>query len=114
MKLQLCSGVAALIIAAAAPAVAQETLNVFWVKGFYKSEDDALFEAVRKFEQKTGTKVALSQYAVQDMIPKTVAALDWQMVATTIVLAITAAVIAGFYPTWRACQVAPATQLKTQ
>ena len=76
MKLQLCSGVAALIIAAAAPAVAQETLNVFWVKGFYKSEDDALFEAIKKFEQKTGVKVELSQYAVQDMIPKTVAALD--------------------------------------
>ena len=45
---------------------------------------------------------------------KTVAHLDWQMVLTTIVLAVLAAVIAGFYPTWRACQVAPAAQLKTQ
>jgi putative ABC transport system permease protein len=45
---------------------------------------------------------------------KTVAQLDWTMVATTIVLAIMAAVVAGFYPTWRACQVAPAAQLKTQ
>src|ERR1700745_1738082 len=61
---------------AAAPAMAQEKLTVWWVKGFYKSEDDALNEAIRKFEAKTGTKVELSQYAVQDMIPKTVAALD--------------------------------------
>ena len=51
-------------------------LTVWWVKGFYKSEDDALFEAIRKFEAKTGVKVDLSQYAVQDMIPKTVSALD--------------------------------------
>jgi multiple sugar transport system substrate-binding protein len=56
--------------------MAQEKITVWWVKGFYKSEDDALLEAIRKFEAKTGTKVELSQYAVQDMIPKTVAALD--------------------------------------
>lgn len=57
-------------------ASAQEKLTVWWVKGFYKSEDDALLEAIRKFEAKSGIKVELSQYAVQDMIPKTVAALD--------------------------------------
>jgi multiple sugar transport system substrate-binding protein len=57
-------------------ASAQEKLSVWWVKGFYKSEDDALFEAIRKFEAKTGVKIELSQYPVQDMIPKTVAALD--------------------------------------
>jgi putative ABC transport system permease protein len=43
-----------------------------------------------------------------------VAHLDWSMVATTIALAITSAVLAGLYPTWRACQIAPAAQLKTQ
>jgi multiple sugar transport system substrate-binding protein len=58
------------------PAAAQETLTVWWVKGFYKSEDDALFEAIKKFEAKSGVKVELSQYPVQDMIPKTVSALD--------------------------------------
>src|SRR5665213_3720149 len=56
--------------------MAQDKLTVWWVKGFYKSEDDALFETIRKFEAKTGVKVELSQYAVQDMIPKSVAALD--------------------------------------
>jgi multiple sugar transport system substrate-binding protein len=62
---------------AAAPAFAQEKkITVWWGKGFYKSEDDALLEAIKKFEAKTGIKVELSQYPGQDMIPKTVAALD--------------------------------------
>ncbi len=43
---------------------------------------------------------------------KTVAHLDWSMVAMTIVLAIASAVLAGLYPTWRACRVQPAAQLK--
>src|SRR3954466_3444876 len=73
MAVALAAGAAFLFGSAAS---AQETLNVWWVKGFYKSEDDALFVAIKKFEQKTGVKVELSQYPVQDMIPKTVAALD--------------------------------------
>ena len=64
------------LLYAAAPARAQEKITVWWVKGFYKSEDDALLAAIKKFEDKTNIKVELSQYAVQDMIPKTVAALD--------------------------------------
>src|SRR3954462_2514108 len=68
---------AAGLIYAAAPAFAQQkTITVWFGKGFYKSEDDALNEAIRKFEAKTGVKVELLQYAIQDMIPKTVAALD--------------------------------------
>jgi multiple sugar transport system substrate-binding protein len=61
---------------ATSPSFAQETLTIWWGKGFYKSEDDALLAAIKKFEAKTGVKVELSQYAIQDMIPKTVAALD--------------------------------------
>ena len=58
-------------------AQAQQKLNVWWVKGFYKAEDDALFDAIKKFEAKNkDIKIELSQYPVQDMIPKTVAALD--------------------------------------
>ncbi|MCC6867675.1 MAG: carbohydrate ABC transporter substrate-binding protein [Burkholderiales bacterium] len=68
--------VAAGMLTAAIPVAAQEKLVVWWVKGFYKSEDDALFEAIKKYETKTGVKIELSQYPVQDMIPKTVAALD--------------------------------------
>jgi multiple sugar transport system substrate-binding protein len=64
-------------LSAAWPASAQEKLTVWWVKGFYKAEDDALFEAIRKYEAAhKGVKVELSQYPIQDMIPKTVAALD--------------------------------------
>lgn len=70
-----CAGAAALT--AAVPAAAQEKLTVWWVKGFYKSEDDALFAAIKKFEEKNkNIKIDLSQYPIQDMIPKTVAALD--------------------------------------
>jgi multiple sugar transport system substrate-binding protein len=68
--------VAGCAMAFAGQALAQETLNVWWNKGFYKSEDDALFAAIKKFEDKTKVKVELSQYPVQDTIPKTVAALD--------------------------------------
>ena len=58
-------------------ASAQEKLTVWWVKGFYKAEDDALFAAIKKYEEKhKGVKVELSQYPIQDMIPKTVSALD--------------------------------------
>jgi multiple sugar transport system substrate-binding protein len=64
------------MMAMATPAFAQEKLTVWWVKGFYKAEDDALFAAIKKFEAKSGIKVELSQYPIQDMIPKTVAALD--------------------------------------
>jgi multiple sugar transport system substrate-binding protein len=76
MNRWIAGAVAACMAVWASPSLAQEKLTVWWVKGFYKSEDDALLEAIKKFEQKSGVKVELSQYAVQDMIPKTVAALD--------------------------------------
>ena len=40
--------------------------------------------------------------------------MDWVMVATAIVLAIVSSIAAGLYPTWRACNVQPAQQLKSQ
>ena len=40
--------------------------------------------------------------------------LDWVMVITAIGLAIASALLAGLYPTWRACRIAPASQLKIQ
>ena len=76
MKRLIAAAVAAGLLASAAPALAQEKLTVWWVKGFYKSEDDALHAAIKKFEEKSKVQVDLSQYAVQDMIPKTVSALD--------------------------------------
>lgn len=40
--------------------------------------------------------------------------LDWMMVLAAIGLAIVSALLAGLYPTWRACSIAPASQLKIQ
>jgi len=69
--------VAGAAVIGATPVMAQEKLTVWWVKGFYKAEDDALFAAIKKFEAKhPKIKIELSQYPVQDMIPKTVSALD--------------------------------------
>src|SRR5450755_5107513 len=76
MRKTIAGIIAGCALAFAGQALAQEKLTVWWVKGFYKSEDDALFEAIKKYEQKSGVKVELSQYPIQDMIPKTVAALD--------------------------------------
>ena len=76
-KTILTSAMIAAGLIASGQAAAQEKLTVWWVKGFYKAEDDALFEAIKKYEAKNpGVKIDLSQYPVQDMIPKTVAALD--------------------------------------
>jgi multiple sugar transport system substrate-binding protein len=77
LKTWITGALAGAALFAALPAMAQEKLTVWWVKGFYKAEDDALFAAIKKFEDKNkGIKVELSQYPIQDMIPKTVAALD--------------------------------------
>ncbi|VTU24676.1 carbohydrate ABC transporter substrate-binding protein, family [Variovorax sp. PBL-H6] len=77
LKALVIPALAALGLAVAGQAAAQEKLTVWWVKGFYKAEDDALFAAIKKFEDKhKNVKVELSQYPVQDMIPKTVSALD--------------------------------------
>lgn len=74
-RFSLLAGAAML---AATPAMAQQqTLTVWWGKGFYKAEDDALYAAIKKFEAKhPKIKIELSLYAPQEMIPKSVAALD--------------------------------------
>jgi multiple sugar transport system substrate-binding protein len=77
LKTFIAGVLAGVALLGTAPAMSQETLTVWWVKGFYKSEDDALLAAIRKFEAKhPKIKVELSQYPIQDMIPKTVSALD--------------------------------------
>ena len=68
---------AALLFAAfSLPALSQETLVVYWTKGFYPQEDKALDDMVDKFQKKTGVKVELSRYSPQESVPKAVAALD--------------------------------------
>ncbi|MBB3122350.1 ABC transporter permease [Pseudoduganella violacea] len=45
---------------------------------------------------------------------KVVAHMDWSMLLTTFAMAVGAAILAGLLPTWRACLVTPALQLKSQ
>src|SRR5882757_1622950 len=65
-----------LFAACSLPALAQETLVVYWTKGFYPQEDKALDDMIDKFQKKTGVKVELSRYSPQESVPKAVAALD--------------------------------------
>ena len=79
MKFKLLATAACVTTAllASGAAQAQEKLTVWWGKGFYKAEDDALFAAIKKFEAKNPKiKIDLSLYAPQEMIPKSVAAMD--------------------------------------
>jgi len=56
--------------------------------------------------------LALIRAASRDL--SAVATMDWAMLATTFLIAVGAAILAGILPTWRACQVSPALQLKSQ
>ncbi|RSZ55776.1 ABC transporter permease [Massilia atriviolacea] len=57
---------------------------------------------------------ALALIRLQSEQLRIVAHMDWQMLGATFLLALGAAMLAGLLPTWRACQVTPAIQLKSQ
>ncbi|MFI5001421.1 MAG: ABC transporter substrate-binding protein [Reyranellales bacterium] len=76
MRRTLAGAAVAAIAFFAVPCFAQEKLVVWWEKGFYRSEDDALGAAIKRFEIKTGVKVDLSQYAGAEMVAKSAAALE--------------------------------------
>jgi putative ABC transport system permease protein len=40
--------------------------------------------------------------------------MDWSMVLLAVVLAVASALAAALYPTWRACNITPASQLRIQ
>ena len=62
----------------------------------------------------------LSWLSLQGMIRlfgdffRDMAQMDWAMVMMTFLVAVLVSIVAGLYPTWRACSVAPAGQLKGQ
>jgi putative ABC transport system permease protein len=60
------------------------------------------------------TFAALWVLAQQSDAMAQLARMDPTMLAVTLLLAVAAALLAGLLPTWRACQVVPAVQLKTQ
>ena len=51
-------------------------LVVWWEKGFYPGEDEAVAEVIEAFEQKTGKRVELIQPTQDEVFDKTQAALD--------------------------------------
>ncbi|MES2902460.1 MAG: ABC transporter permease [Pseudomonadota bacterium] len=57
---------------------------------------------------------ALALIGMQSKQMSVIAHMDWVMLVFTFVLAVSAAILAGLLPTWRACQVTPAMQLKSQ
>jgi putative ABC transport system permease protein len=57
---------------------------------------------------------ALGLIGMQSKQMAAVAHMDWIMLAFTFVTSVVAAMVAGLLPTWRACQVTPAIQLKSQ
>ncbi|MFZ5784129.1 MAG: ABC transporter substrate-binding protein [Pseudomonadota bacterium] len=57
------------------PALAQEKLIIWWTKGFYRAEDEALAAAIRKFEATSGVKVELTLAPSSVTMAKTQAAL---------------------------------------
>lgn len=74
----LVAGVAFAALAAgwSGAASAQESITVWFTKGFYKGEDDALLAVVDKFQKATGVKVDLSLYATEDCVTKSVGAVE--------------------------------------
>ena len=57
---------------------------------------------------------ALQLIALQSQALSVVAHMDMAMLGLTFLMTVSAAVLAGLLPTWRACQVTPAMQLKSQ
>jgi putative ABC transport system permease protein len=57
---------------------------------------------------------ALAIIAMQSKQMQVVAHMDLAMLALTFMLALMSAVLAGLLPTWRACNITPAIQLKSQ
>lgn len=64
------------VLAGAPQALAQEKLTVWFNKGFYPAEDIALNQVIERFQQKTGVKVELSLFGVEDIITKAVSAVE--------------------------------------
>jgi multiple sugar transport system substrate-binding protein len=78
---RLLAGIAPMAIAVAigllaTPGVAQEKLTIWWAKGAYQAEDDALLAVVKKIEARSGVNVDLTWHAAPEMIAKLTAAVD--------------------------------------
>jgi len=66
---------AATVFAGAAQAQ-QKSLTIWWAKGFYESEDVAIRKVVDAFQTKTGIKVDLSLFSIEDANTKAISAVE--------------------------------------
>jgi multiple sugar transport system substrate-binding protein len=76
-------GLLVLVIAmafAAAPALAQDKLVIWWNKSFVPQQDEAFKEIVQKWEKKSGKQADLSFFALPDHPAKMLAAFDSKIV----------------------------------
>jgi multiple sugar transport system substrate-binding protein len=76
---RVVAGVAAAAVAmgmSAGAAQAQETLTVWFTKGFYAGEDAALNRVIERFQQQTGVRVELSLPSTEDCVTRSVAAVE--------------------------------------
>jgi len=76
MRKALALILAGTVFAAVPSAMAQEKLTLWFNKGFYPAEDEALNKVIAGFEKKTGVKVELSLFGVEDIITKSVSAVE--------------------------------------
>jgi putative ABC transport system permease protein len=60
------------------------------------------------------TRLSLWLLGRRSDVLASLAHMDWTMVGVTIAVGVASSILAGLLPTWRACQVQPALQLKSQ
>jgi len=76
MKRFLAAALAATFLALPGAALAQEKVTVWWNKGFDPAEDTALNAAIQKWEQQSSMKIELSFFSTEDMVAKTLSAVE--------------------------------------
>jgi multiple sugar transport system substrate-binding protein len=70
-----CALAISTLLASPLPALAAD-LRIFWDQGFYPEEDAAIEAVVAAYEQKSGKDVELTFYSQDEVLDKTLAALD--------------------------------------
>jgi multiple sugar transport system substrate-binding protein len=71
----LTVGALALLATTTVAQAQAETLTVWWNKGFYEAEDNAIHDMIAKWEKETGNKVNISFYSTADIATKVISGL---------------------------------------
>jgi multiple sugar transport system substrate-binding protein len=65
-----------LALLSSATVVRADEVTIWWNKGYYEAEDVAIRDVAAQFEKETGTKVNLTLYSQEDIITKSIAAVE--------------------------------------